>query len=200
MGIGCSKYTKFFKNVRGDPLQTYLLNMEDDTHGIFHFTFAGVGGDKAYAAVETLINTYGFSYSNIGALTVSAQHYFKKQLAGEIANFPVNCTVDPWQGNQLMSAAIPGDVDGPTCDFAETYYDTETTLDTLVASFVNFDPDETDLITRRLQGMSFAERAGAMKTIANMFPIDGDLASSGGGEIFVSAEKLDKLHLHRLLM
>lgn len=181
LGVDCSKYTKFFKTVSGQPLETYLSDMEDDTHGIFHFTFGGVGGDQAMAAIDILRDTYGFSYSNIGALAVSSQHYFKKTLAIE-SDDPMNCTAKPWQNNELLTTSYPGEVDGPKCDFADAYYESSSNLDELIVSFLNFDPANSDTISKRISEFDFSEKKAIMKVIANMFPFDGDLASSGAGK------------------
>ena len=99
MGVKCIDYQIFFDKVRGQPLKKYLTSVEDDTHGIIHFTFGGVGGNRVYSTVHQLINTYGFSYSNVAAMAVSAQPFFKLYLAQNPTiyamsgrTFPLNCT------------------------------------------------------------------------------------------------------------
>jgi hypothetical protein len=180
-GVECSDYDSFFGVVKGNPLQTYLIKIEDGTHGTFHFTFGGVGGNVSVTAVKSLMEDYGFSYSNIGSLAVSAQAFFKKSLATS-SNHPVNCSADPWQNYALTTTADPGQLGGPSCDFADSYYSNDTTLDELVSYFFLSDVDQKDKVKTRLDNLEFPERVKAMKLIANMFPYDGDLAGAGAGK------------------
>ena len=183
MGVTCNDYTGFFSQVNGQPLETYLNKMEDDTHGIFHFTFGGVGGDQAVNAVEVLMSQFNFTYSNVAALAISAQPFFKKHLA--IAKkTPVNCTTHPWQNEFLTTASGPGEYGGPTCDFAASYYDTEESLDELISYFFKIDPDRTDTVVNHILTLEYSDKAVLMKVVANMFPFDGDLAGSGAGISF----------------
>ena len=182
MGVNCTDYDTFFNYIDGKPVQTFLHAAEDDTHGKFHFTFGGVGGPQADASVQSLINVYNLSYSNIAALTISAQHFYKKYLALS-HTYPVLCTDNPWQNGVLQSSAIPGYEGGPQCDFDKSYYLTESSLDGLIALFFNYDPDSTDYVALRITSMQFEDKKAVMKIVANMFPYDGDLAGSGAGEI-----------------
>ena len=180
-GVVCSDFSSFYGSVKGKPLQTYLIKIEDGTHGTFHFTFGGVGGNAAMEAVNSLIDNYGFTYSNIGSLAVSAQAFYKKYLALS-KDDPVNCTANPWQNNALRSTAEPGQIGGPSCDFADKYYKNDTTLMELVEYFFFSDLDQNDRVKTRLANLEFTERAKAMKVVANMFPYDGDLAGAGAGK------------------
>ena len=180
-GVVCDDWTLFFGLVKGNPLQTYLDAIEDGTHGTFHFTFGGVGGNVAMATVKSLMEDYGFSYSNIASLAVSAQAFFKKVLASN-KDHRVNCSADPWQNYALTTTADPGQIGGPSCDFADTYYHNDTTLTDLVNYFFLSDVDQNDKAKTRLANLEFTERAKAMKLISNMFPYDGDLAGAGGGK------------------
>ena len=180
MGVTCIDYENFFSQVNKQPLQTYLNGMEDDTHGIFHFTFGGVGGDQAIDSIDKLRNTYGFSYSNIVALAISAQPFFKKYLAVLKQN-PVNCTTHPWQNEMLVSSSAPGEFGGPSCDFAGVYYDTEDQLDNLISDFFLIDPDDYDPVVKHIQSFGYSDKSAVMKIVANLFPFDGDLAGSGAG-------------------
>lgn len=180
MGVTCDDYTGFFSQVNGQPLETYLNKMEDDTHGIFHFTFGGVGGDQAVNAVELLMDQYNFSYSNVAALAISAQPFFKKHLA-VAKQTPVNCTTHPWQNEFLTTASGPGEYGGPSCDFAESYYDTEDNLDELISYFFKIDPDHKDTVVNHINTLQYTDKAVLMKIVGNMFPFDGDLAGSGAG-------------------
>jgi hypothetical protein len=190
-GVQCGDYTKFFETCKNQPLTTYLNNMEDDTHGIFHFTFGGVGGTQATTTVATLKKTYGFSDSNIVALAVSAQTFFKYWMAQNTKDwtlhnevmmgyaFPLNCTEKPWQNNELTVPYLPGEEDGPSCDFIDEFYASETKLDELVTLFVHMDPSLTDSVISRINSLEFEDKSAVMGLIANMFPYDGELAGSG---------------------
>lgn len=180
MGVRCDDYDSFFDAVRNQPLETYLDTIEDNTHGIFHFTYGGVGGEQAINTVTTLVNQYNFSYSNIAALAINAQPFFKKYLAVN-HQWPVNCTSKPWQNFSMVSPSYPAEVDGPSCDFADVYYVGEDSLSELVEFFFKADPDIDDSIRAHLYSLDFQDRKIAMKLIANMFPYDGDLAGAGAG-------------------
>jgi hypothetical protein len=52
-GVNCTNYKQFMSYIQGRSLETYLVSMEDDTDGIFHFTLGGVGGDVAAVAIDT---------------------------------------------------------------------------------------------------------------------------------------------------
>ena len=181
MGVTCDDYTSFFKFNAGKSFETYLLAIENDTHGIFHFTFGGVGGTMAAAAVKKLINDFGFTISNIGTLASTAQPFFKKNLALS-HEYPLNCTTTAWTGNLLVnSKAGPGQPEGPQCDFSDEFYESEEALDGLIGWFFMFDLDRDDHVVTRLANLSFEDRVEVMKTIGGMFPYDGDLAGSGAG-------------------
>jgi hypothetical protein len=188
LGVKCLDYQIFFDKVRGQPLKQYLTAVEDDTHGIIHFTLGGVGGTRAYQTVHKLINTYGFTYSNVAALAVSAQPFFKLYLAQNPAvyamsgrTYPLNCTHTPWDASagELKSSGWPGDTDGPQCDFNSYYYQSETAVNQLVQTFFRIDPSTADPVRYRLFNLPWEQRVEVMKLIANMFPFDGDLAGSG---------------------
>lgn len=181
MGVNCTNYQNYIRYVTGKPLQTYLVTMEDDTHGIFHFTLGGVGGDVAALAVKVLMGKYGFTDSNVAALAISAQHFYKKNLAMS-QDYPVNCTTNPWQDYELVNKAKPGSRLGPTCDFADAYYADEDSLTGLVEYFFNYDTDYLDYVVDRVQSLEFEDKKAVMQIIANMFPFDGDLAGSSAGE------------------
>ena len=200
MGVHCIDYENFFKRVKGEPLSTYLTAIEDDTHGIFHFTLGGIGGDSVVAATEILMKDYGFSWSNIAALSVSAQPFFKTNLAVVSTEAPVNCTDDPWQNNMLMTGpeSTLGSSDGPQCEFNYTFYKDEESLDLLITKFFTVDPVQDDSVSDHLATLSFEERSQVMKIIANMFPVDGDLAGAGAGKennsvfsVFNNSQKCD---------
>ena len=180
MGVNCTDYRTFFKFINGKSLERYLISMEDDTHGIFHFTLGGVGGDNAAFTTNMLIANYGFTASNIAALSVSAQHFFKKHLALSHDD-PVNCSSNPWQDNKLFATALPGAVGGPLCDFSDRFYESEYTVSGLVTYFFNYDPDEADSVVSRITSFGIEDQQIIMRAIANMFPVDGDLAGSGAG-------------------
>lgn len=181
MGVVCDDYTKFFEQNTGKSFETFLLAIENDTHGIFHFTFGGVGGKMAIAAVKRLMDDFGFTISNIGTLASTAQPFFKKNLALS-HEYPVNCTATAWDGSILRnSVSLPGETSGPSCDFSDEFYESEDALSELISWFFKYDLDRDDHVVTRLAGLTFAERKDAMKTIANMFPYDGDLAGSGAG-------------------
>ena len=183
MGVRCDDYTKFFDDVKGQPLETYLMAIEDNTHGIFHFTFGGVGGPQALKSVATLVEDFGFSYSNVAALAISAQPFFKKWLAVPSATYqPVNCTTQPWQNYTLLSSVAPAEEGGPSCDFMAKYFVDEDATDGLVTYFFDIDPDTDDPVQVHLLSLTLTERRDALHVIANMFPYDGDLAGSGAGE------------------
>ena len=185
-GVRCNDFAAFFVAVTGNPLQIYLNSIEDETHGNLHFTFGGVGGNAAMEAVNSLIDNYGFTYSNIGSLAASAQGFFKSNFLLKSLLFnndhPVNCTANPWQNYMLRSTAEPGQIGGPSCDFADKYYKNDTTLMELVEYFFFSDLDQNDRVKTRLANLEFTERAKAMKVVANMFPYDGDLAGAGAGK------------------
>ena len=185
MGVNCSDYHKFFSFINGKSLEKYLITTEDDTHGIFHFTLGGVGGDNAAFTTNLLIANYGFSASNIAALSVSAQHFFKKHLALSHDD-PVNCSANPWRDNKLFATALPGAEGGPLCDFSDRFYETSNTLSGLVTYFFNYDPDADDSLVSRITSYNEDDQRIIMQAIANMFPIDGDLAGSGAGEYFLA--------------
>ena len=180
MGVTCIDYKVFFNDVKNKPLYEYLILMEDNTHGIFHFTFGGVGGDPANAAVENLVNNYDFSYSNIAALAISAQPYFKKNLALSKSS-PVNCTSDPWQNSVLTTNATVLDVGGPSCSFIDDFFETKSSVDILLNDFFAQDPDRSDPAVDHIETFSVKKRETIMQIIANMFPYDGDLAGAGAG-------------------
>jgi hypothetical protein len=192
LGVHCEDFAVFFRNCKDQPLETYLNRMEDDTHGMLHFTFGGVGGDHAVATVATLQNIYGFSPENVVALDVSAQAFTKFYLAMNVADFnergqssgkvfPLNCTTNPWQDNELTSSLLPGELNGPQCDFANSLYDSDTTLNQLVELFFPF-PAIGDSISTRIQSLEFDDKRAVMQLIANMFPYYGEMAGSGAGE------------------
>ena len=179
-GVMCSDYSMFFSVVKEAPLETFLLTIEDGTHGALHFTYGGVGGDVSMAVVKVLREEFGFTTSNIIALAQSAQPYNKKALALSFDS-PLNCTTIPWQDYTLTSTASPAERGGPHCDFDESYYSNDTTLNNLVDAFYIADLDPDDKVRTRLKNMEFKERSRAMKIVANMFPYDGDLAGAGAG-------------------
>jgi hypothetical protein len=189
MGVQCTDYAQFFSSVKRQSLTNYLMLMEDDTHGIFHFTFGGVGGDRAVSTIHTLIDEYGFSYSNAMALAVSAQPFFKIYLASNPAHYerggklyPLNCTRYAWEykaGEDTTTLGMPGEAAGPQCDFIESYYESETTVNDLIQEFFRTDPSPHDSVRTRVLALSLDKRIEVMKLIANMFPYDGDLAGSG---------------------
>lgn len=183
MGVNCSTYRSYFAYIDAKPLQTSLINMENDIHGIFHFTFGGVGGDHAVLTANNLKDNHGFTSSNLIALSGSAQHFFKKHFASGLG-YPLNCTASPWQytdENFIFSTASAGIIGGPQCDFDNSYYESQLTVTALVKYFFNFDTDTADSVIARVGGMELSEQIVVMKLIANMFPFDGDLASSGAG-------------------
>jgi hypothetical protein len=185
-GIGCDDFAVFFGFVKGNPLQNFLNTIEDEAHGFLHFTLGGVGGNVAMATVKSLMEDYGFSYSNIASLAISAQAFFKidilkKSLAIEF-DHRVNCSADPWQNYALTTTADPGQLGGPSCDFADKYYHNDTTLTDLVTHFFLSDVDQKDRVKTRIATFEFAEKVKLMKLIANMFPYDGDLAGAGAGK------------------
>ena len=192
MGVQCTDYEKFFTKVKGKSLSTYLTAVEDDTHGIIHFTFGGVGGDQVYSTVHTLMDSYGFTYSNVAATAVSAQPFFKIYLAQDpiqyAANgrrYPLDCSTVPWntETGELMdsssSIGLPGEENGPTCSFVDYYYESEENINELIELFFRTDPSPHDPVKTRMYGLTFTQRVEVMKLIANMFPYDGDLAGSG---------------------
>lgn len=193
MGVQCTDYGQFFSSIKRQPLNTYLTTMEDDTHGIFHFTFGGVGGDRAVSTINKLIGDYGFSVSNAMALAVSAQPFFKIYLASNPAHYerggkvyPLNCTHYAWQykygDDSTMATGLPGEEGGPQCDFIESYYESEESVNQLVSMFFRTDPSPHDSIRQRVLAMTFEQRVEVMKLIANMFPFDGDLAGSAAAQ------------------
>ena len=182
MGVVCDDYTAFFGRVNGKSFETYLLAIENDTHGIFHFTFGGVGGKMARASVKVLMDTFGFTYSNIATLATAAQPFFKKYLALSHSD-PVNCTANPWQSGELSTTASPGDIGGPQCDFADHYYDSDDSLNDLIDAFFDIDLDSDDSVVTRLKNMQFEDKTDALKVIGSAFPFDGDLAGSGAGTV-----------------
>jgi hypothetical protein len=184
MGVKCDDYASFFDAVKNQPLEIYLFQIEDNTHGIFHFTYGGVGGGQAIATVNTLVKDYNFSYSNIAALTINAQPFFKKYLAVD-RPWPVNCTSKPWQNFSMVSAGFPAEIDGPSCDFADDYYIDEDSLTSLVDFFFIADPDIDDPVKDHVNSLDLESRKIAMRLIANMFPYDGDLAGAGAGMLCV---------------
>lgn len=191
MGVHCSDYDSFFTITKGKSFEFYLSAIESDTHGSFHYTFGGVGGKISEAAIEILTLRYGFTLSNIATLATSAQAFFKKNLARSHTD-PVNCTANPWLhgvlkgrergGGKGKEAADPGSYPGPTCDFSDNFYESDKSLNSLISSFFHVDSDTDDRVQTRLYNLNFEDRVGAMRVIGNMFPYDGDLAGSGGGE------------------
>jgi hypothetical protein len=182
-GVNCTNYKQFMTYVQGRSLETYLVSMEDDTHGIFHFTLGGVGGDVAAVAIEKLRGCpYNFTDSNIAALAVSAQHYFKKNLANS-ETYPLSCSTNPWKNYELSTSAPPNSLGGPSCHFDSSFYLDEDALSDLVLKFFNFDVDDADRVVDRVQNLTFVEKKGAMEIIAGMFPYDGDLAGASAGTL-----------------
>jgi hypothetical protein len=77
-----------------------LNTIEDEAHGFLHFTLGDVGGNVVMMAVKSPMEDYGFSYSNIASLAISAQAFFKidiiiKKLLAIKFYHRVNCTADP---------------------------------------------------------------------------------------------------------
>lgn len=183
-GVNCTNYKEFMTYIQGRSLETYLVSMEDDIHGIFHFTLGGVGGDVAAVAIDLLrACPYNFTDSNIAALAVSAQHYFKKNLANS-KTFPMVCTSDPWKNYELRTTAHANEEGGPSCHFDSSYYLDSDALSALVTKFFNFDVDETDRVVDRVQNLAFADKKSVMEIIAGMFPYDGDLAGASAGIVW----------------
>lgn len=180
-GVNCTNYAMFMSYMQGRSLETYLVSMEDDTHGIFHFTLGGVGGDVAQVAVNKLRDKYNFSDSNIAALAVSAQHYFKRNLANSQV-YPLSCSANPWQNYELTTTAEANSVGGPSCHFDSSFYMNEETLSALVLKFFVFDVDMTDFIVDRVQNLTFADKKDVMELISGMSPYDGDLAGASAGD------------------
>ena len=181
-GVTCDDFTQFFTMVKYQPLEDYLMAIEDGTHGTFHFTFGGVGGAPAAKAIDLLMNSYNFSYSNIGSLAISAQSFNKKHLAQMITK-PLTCSTSPWQSYTLTSSALPGEAGGPNCTFVDTCYADEDGVDELIDDFFKSDVDPLDSVKSRIAGLTFEDKKAVMEIVANMFPYDGDLAGSGAGEI-----------------
>jgi hypothetical protein len=180
-GVNCTNYKQFMSYIQGRSLETYLVSMEDDTHGIFHFTLGGVGGDVAAVAIDTLrACPYNFTDSNIAALAVSAQHYFKKNLANS-ETYPLDCTTNPWKNYELRTSALPNSEGGPSCPFDDSFFLDEESLSDLVVKFFNFDVDDADRVVDRVQNLTFADKKSTMEIIAGMFPYDGDLAGASAG-------------------
>lgn len=180
MGVTCEYYGDFFNEVKNQPLETYLKKMEDDTHGIFHFTFGGIGGQRANDIAQSLINDYNFSNLNIGALSISSQPFFKKNLAVSHSQ-PLKCTANPWINGVLSTNISAGEIGGPSCDFADKYYVNETTINGLIEFFFAIDPSTVDSVVTHIENLTVSDRMKVMKIIANLFPFDGDLAGSGAG-------------------
>jgi hypothetical protein len=190
MGVQCADYVRFFETTKGQPLVTYLSHMEDGTHGLFHFTFGGVGGDTVVATCNSLANDYGFSQSNIVAMAISAQVFFKFYLAQdpdeyfmkEGKDFPLTCSTKPWQNNELTSTAAPGELGGPQCTWIDSYFESEDSVNEMVSLFFTMDPsNEHDSVVSRVEDMELDDKKSVMTLIANMFPFDGELAGSGAG-------------------
>jgi hypothetical protein len=180
-GVNCTNYKQFMSYIQGRSLETYLVSMEDDTHGIFHFTLGGVGGDVAAVAIDTLrACPYNFTDSNIAALAVSAQHYFKKNLANS-ETYPLDCTTNPWKNYELRTSALPNSEGGPSCHFDDSFFLDEEALSDLVVKFFNFDVDDADRVVDRVQNLTFVDKKSTMEIIAGMFPYDGDLAGASAG-------------------
>jgi hypothetical protein len=187
-GVQCDDLSLFFANSKNQPLQTYLITMEDDTHGLVHFTFGGVGGDHAYATTTILQATYGFAAADVIALEVSAQAFFKEYLAQDVADyneftglaFPLNCTADPWQDNELASHYLPGEPNGPSCDFIDSYYESDDALNEIIDLF--FPELYTDTTTLKVKSLEFDDKSAVLKLIANLFPYYGEMASSSAGK------------------
>lgn len=194
-GVSCDDFTQFFTMVKYQPLENYLIAIEDGTHGTFHFTFGGVGGPPAAAAIDMLMNTYNFSYSNIGSLAISAQSFNKKHLA-QMNTKPLACSASPWQSYALTSSARPGEAGGPNCTFVDACYADEDGIDELIDDFFKSDVDPFDSVKTRIARLTFEEKIDVMEIIANMFPYDGDLAGSGAGEIMFLMLTFSWHHFH----
>jgi hypothetical protein len=76
----------------------------------------------------------------------------------------------------------PGEANGPQCDFIESYYQDEASVNQLISMFFRTDPSPHDSVRTRILSMSWEKRVEVMKLIANMFPYDGDLAGSGAAQ------------------
>jgi hypothetical protein len=51
-GVKCSDYQTFATTIKDKPMKVFLLGLENDIHGSFHFTLGGQGGPHAYKQVS----------------------------------------------------------------------------------------------------------------------------------------------------
>lgn len=191
-GIDCEDYHKFIKQMKGKSSNDFLSKVEDESHGNFHFTVAGAGGDHANSANDYLREKYDFDDNDLVVLARAGQKFFKYQLTlalifikrpGHVVQtLPVICTNAPWdpKTETLSVSEMPGEVGGPSCvlnpNLAEDEDSVNSILDELFKDWTNVDPEyETK---QRFLDLDFSSRVDALSTYISRFQFDGDMASS----------------------
>jgi hypothetical protein len=53
-GVHCADYKSFLSKMSGKSWGDFLLGLEDDVHGKFHFTLGGQGGPYCYSQVRLM--------------------------------------------------------------------------------------------------------------------------------------------------
>jgi hypothetical protein len=169
VGVVCADYTALFDAVRGQPLATYLAAVDDATHLGMRLALGGVGGDRAAAAAQTLMETYGFTDGDVAAVAASLRPLVQLSAVARGGDDGPSLT--------CTNPAAGSDADAPQCAFPDASFQDEAGLDTLVRAFFLADPG-ADAARDRVLALPFPQRADAMKLVATMAPYDGDVAGA----------------------
>jgi hypothetical protein len=201
MGSRCGDLTAFMHySVFKKPLESYLINAEDQAHGNIHFAFGGSGGDHCVATDKTLMLTYNFNENDLVAIGQSAQKFFKSYSHSSSQDSFLTCSNDPWQGGKLTTTTAPGEDGGPTCTCNSYYFETEERFQQLVSAFfVNFQGNFVINAVSYLQNTEndFNDRKAAMNLICGRFQYDGDMAGSSAATdplFWVAHGSLERLY------
>lgn len=192
-GVSCDDYSKFTKQMVDQTMATYLLGVEDSTHGNFHFTVAGAGGDFANSQNDILRSKYGFDDNDIVNLAKASQTFFKYYVTIGIVNkvesideynaLPIYCTgVTPVTSDSgEITYPNPGDSNGPSCYVNPALSSSDDGLNSVMNNyFRNWQDDNPEMVTRdKITSLSYEDKLEVVNMLVGRFLFDGDMAGSG---------------------
>jgi hypothetical protein len=193
-GVTCSDYNTFINEMKDKPLEMFLKDVEDGTHGYFHFTIAGTGGDFAQSTNDEFRDTYSFTDANIVVTDDSSHDFFKNYVTWQktyaddssVVKY-LNCTNDAWDPitQTLKTTANPGEADGPTCSCNSAVLSSETDMNTMLETLYKDWIDDDDSVAQeyetydKVMSLSTTEKAAYLSSLCSRYLIEGDLAGSG---------------------
>ena len=181
MGSTCEDLKRFLNDyTKNKQLITFLESAEDIIHGYIHFTFGGMGGQRATEIDTILRDKYGLSNTHLYYVAESAHKFYKTHLSNMDLTYvnPLNCTKNPYQNNILTSSALPGDENGPLCSCNDLYFQSEENLDILIGLYFNhFMPTDDSL-----KDLEYNEKTEIMKLVCSRMSYEGEMGGSGAAQ------------------